>query len=69
MDSKHIKIIVMRDKINYDMIQAVNGMDDILDKILDFAEKNEDPPKELYIALNEHQAVLDSLLAMRSSGM
>ena len=63
------KIYVMNDMINHDMINVMNNIDVIEEQLIDITNRNEEPPKELFIILNESQAVLDSLIGMREAGM
>ncbi len=63
------KIYVMNDMINHDMINVMNNIDVIEEQLMDISNRDEEPPKELFILLNESQAVLDSLIGMREAGM
>ena len=69
MADMNVKITIMNDMINHDMINVYNNIDVITEELIERIDRGEEPPKELYILLNESQAVLDSLIGMREAGM
>ena len=69
MNTSGVKCTIMRDLINEDMIRASVAIEDITEKIFEYTDNDEDPPKELLVLLNEYQALLDALVGMREAGM
>ena len=60
--------IVMQDMINEDLVISMQNIEKITDRINELSEAGEEPPKELYVLLNEQIAVSDSCLNMRLNG-
>lgn len=63
-----IKITIMGDMLHDDIVSSMSNIEKIIDRIADISDDGAEPPKELYILLNEQIAILDSCLNMRLNG-